>query len=229
MSAVPCRCRTACLHGRFHRARLRVARGSPASAPPTGSRRSGWRRSSRPAAAPSRAPARTSTSARMQVARSGHPEAALQRRAEVGDDVAEQVVGHDHVGTATGPAPAAAPAHRCRGAAPRSPGYCGATSGTPAARARGRRHRVALVGHADRRQPVARAANSNAWRTIRCTPLQVLSSSWIATSSSVPGLEPPADADVEAFGVLAEHDEVDVGGVASFSGQSRSSSSRTGR
>ena len=45
---------------------------------------------------------------------------------------------------------------------------------------------------------------------MRCTPLQVLSSSWIAISSSVPGLEAAADADVQPFGVLAEHDEVDV-------------------
>ena len=40
------------------------------------------------------------------------------------------------------------------------------------------------------------------------------------------GLEPPADADVQPFGVLAEHDEVDVCRARSFSGQSRSSSRR---
>ena len=45
---------------------------------------------------------------------------------------------------------------------------------------------------------------------IRFTPLKVFSSSWIAISSSVPGLEAAADADVEPLGVLPEHDEVDV-------------------
>ena len=34
-------------------------------------------------------------------------------------------------------------------------------------------------------------ANSKAWRMIRSTPFQVLISSWIATSSSVPGLNRP--------------------------------------
>ena len=34
-------------------------------------------------------------------------------------------------------------------------------------------------------------ANSKAWRTMRCTPFQVFTSSWIATSSSVPALNRP--------------------------------------
>ena len=60
------------------------------------------------------------------------------------------------------------------------------------------------------------AANSKAWRMMRCTPLQVLISSWIATSSVGAGLEAAADADVDALGVLAEHDEVDVGAAAAL-------------
>jgi hypothetical protein len=43
------------------------------------------------------------------------------------------------------------------------------------------------------------------------------------------GAHAPAGADIESFGVFTKDDEVDVVRVRFFSGQSRSSSRRTGR
>ena len=77
-----------------------VLRGpaSRASTRPRRSRRSGWRRSFRQTSAPSRAPARTSTSVPgWRLPEAAMPEPALERRAEVRDDVAEEVVGDDHL------------------------------------------------------------------------------------------------------------------------------------
>ena len=48
---------------------------------------------------------------------------------------------------------------------------------------------------------------------MRCTPFQVLISSWIGHFVLGPRLEAPADADVEPLGVLSKDDEVDVFGA----------------
>ena len=67
---------------------------------PTGSPRSGRPCPGRRCRAPSRAPARTCSGAvpvRVDVAARGQPDAAGDGGGEVGEDVAEQVVGDDHV------------------------------------------------------------------------------------------------------------------------------------
>ena len=74
------------------------ARESRASARRRGWRRRDWRDRCRRTSAPSRAPARTSRSVPgWRLAEAAIAEAALQRGAEIGDDVAEHVVGDDHV------------------------------------------------------------------------------------------------------------------------------------
>ena len=55
---------------------------------------------------------------------------------------------------------------------------------------------------------------------MRSTPLRVLMSSCMATSSGVPVLKYAAYIHVNAFGVFADHDEVNVRGLDSFNGQS---------
>ena len=109
------------------------------------------------------------------------------------------------------------------------PGYSAATSLEDALPQRvALLHRVALVGHAHSGQPRARAY-SNAWRTIRSTPLRVLISSWIATSSAVPALKRPPMLTYDALGVLAEHDEVHVGAAAVLERAEPIVEQRTGR
>ena len=131
------------------------------------------------------------------------------RRAEVGEDVAEHVGGDEHV-EALGRAHhlhrrhvdvevrrldvgvlALRPLRRC------------------AATARARRCSALALSlmHSFLRRP--RAA-SNAARRMRSTPLRVLTSSLMAISSARALLEVAADAGVEALGVLAEHEHVDV-------------------
>ena len=59
-------------------------------------------------------------------------------------------------------------------------------------------------------------ANSNAWRTIRSHALPRVHFLLDGNLVLGPGLEPPADADIKALGVLAENHEVDVPRRASF-------------
>ena len=147
----------------------------------------------------------------MDVARRGHAEPALKRAADVGDDVAEQVVGDDHLELAgildQEHGQRVDVEMRWR----RSPGTRAATSlNTRCHNAWPCCMALLLSAMHTRVSPWA-AAYSKAWRMMRCTPFQVLISSWMATSSVGAGLEAPADADVDALGVLAEHHEVDVG------------------
>ena len=80
--------------------RRRRGRDGRASSRRTRSGRPGWRCSCRRYPAPSRAPARTSTGKRrsgIDVARRRDADRAGDRRAEIGQDVAEEVARHHHV------------------------------------------------------------------------------------------------------------------------------------
>ena len=76
-------------------------------------------------------------------------------------------------------------------------------------------HRVAFVGHADLRQAAGfreleRVADNAVHALVG---VQLLLNRYFVFRA---GFEPPADADIESFGVLAEHDEVDVRGAAAL-------------
>ena len=98
-SPAPAQLRPPAPPGRQRRAapRRRGARpASAASSRPKGSWPRGWRGSARRCRAPSRARPGTGR-ARRRARPSGDAQPADRARAEVGDDVAEHVLGHDHV------------------------------------------------------------------------------------------------------------------------------------
>ncbi len=145
----------------------------------------------------------------MQIAGGGEPEAALQRGAEVGDDVAEQVVGHDHVELRR------RLHHQERervdvevpcldaGVLRRDLAEDALPQRVPL------RHRVALVGHAH----AAAACGLRELERVADDPVDALVGvELLLDRDLVVGarLEAAADADVQPLGVLAEDDEVDV-------------------
>ncbi len=71
-------------------------------------------------------------------------------------------------------------------------------------------HGVGLVGHVHARLAAAPWRARSAARMMRSTPLRVFTSSLMATSSRRAALELAAHAHVDALGVLAEDDDVDV-------------------
>ena len=90
------------------------------------------------------------------------------------------------------------------------------------------RHGVALVRHADTRQ----AACPRELERVPDDPIHALVGVDLFLNRDLvrrARLEAPADAGVQPLGVLAKHDEVDVGGPRPFNGHNRSSSRTTGR
>jgi hypothetical protein len=145
----------------------------------------------------------------MEVARRRHPEAALERRAEVGDDVAEQVVGHDHLELPR----LEHHVHReridvvVRGDDP-GVGRRELSEDPLPERVSGG-HRIALVGHAEPRQ----AARLREVEGVPDDPVHALPGvDFLLNRDFVlgPRLEAAADVDIQAFGVLAKNREVDV-------------------
>ena len=146
----------------------------------------------------------------MQVARGGKPEPALQRAADVRDDVAKQVVGDDDlelpgildqehreridVEVARLDVGELRP-HQVKDALPERVAV---------------RHRVALVGHAD----AAQAASARELERMADDAVHALEGVDLLLHRDLvlrACLEPSADADVQPLGVLPEHDEVHVG------------------
>ena len=145
----------------------------------------------------------------MDVTRRRHAQTTLQRAADVGDDVAEQVVGDDHlklIGTLH-------EQHRERidievrrldvRISRREPFEDALPERVPV------RHRVALVGHADLRQaPRLRELE----RVLDDAVNAAIRVHLLLNRDLVLGVRPhpAAGADIEAFGVLPKHHEVDV-------------------
>ena len=152
---------------------------------------------------------------RMQVARRGKPEAALQLRAEIGDDVAEHVVGDDHLELRR----VLHQLHRervdveMRGGDARILRRELPEQALPERVAL--RHGVALVRHADLgeavRPRVIEGVLDDAMHALEGIDL-LLDRDLVVGAC----LEAAADVHVCAFGVLAEDDEIDVGGPAVF-------------
>ena len=145
----------------------------------------------------------------MDVAGRRHAEPALERGSQVGDDVAEQVVGDDHLKLPG----VQHQVHRQRvdvvvrrvdaGIARRR------LSKYPLPQGVAVRHRVALVRHANLRQParsgeLERVADDSAHTFIG---VDLLLDRYLIVRA---GLEASADAHIDPFRVLAEHDEADV-------------------
>ena len=145
----------------------------------------------------------------MEVARRRHAQPTLERGAEVGDDVAEQVVGDNHLELAG----IEHHVHRqcvdviVRGGDPRELRDEFLEHALP--QGVSLRHRVAFVGHAHLCQPVGLGILER----VTHDPVHAFISVDLFLDRHFvigAGFEPPTNAHVDAFGVLAEHDEVDV-------------------
>jgi hypothetical protein len=139
----------------------------------------------------------------------GHAESALQRRTQIRDDIAEQVVGHDHLerrGVGDHEERQRIDVDMPRldaGMARRHLAKDALPQRMPL------RHRVALVGHADARQPmrtrVVERVRDDAMDAFVGVDL-LLHRDFIRRAR----LESPADAGVQALGVLPKDDEIHV-------------------
>ena len=77
------------------------------------------------------------------------------------------------------------------------------------------RHRIALVGHADGAEPARRRILER----VTDDPVNAFPGIDLFLDGDLvlgAGFEPAADAGIQAFGVLAEHDEADVSGPATL-------------
>jgi hypothetical protein len=151
----------------------------------------------------------------MQVGRRRHPQAALQRCSEVRDDIAEEVVGHDDVELRR-----ILDEHQRQGVDVKVRGLDrrvvrpqlvehALPERVPLA------HRVALVGHADTRttgsRGVLEGVRDDAMNARIGVELRLQSDFVVCV-----WLEPAAHAHVQALGVFAEDDEVDIGRAATL-------------
>ena len=145
----------------------------------------------------------------MDIAGRRHPETALKRRAEIRDDVAEQVVRHDDLELARvehqvhGERVDVVVGRRDRRILRRDL----PEDALPERVALG--HRVALVGHADPGQ----AARLRELERVADDAMHALVGVQLFLNRNLvlgARLEPAADAHVQALGVLPEHDEIDV-------------------
>ena len=136
-----------------------------------------------------RAPARRATvpvRAGFRLAEAAKPMPPADRAGQVGEDVAEEVVGDDDV-----VAVRAAPPGRCRrrrrGCSPRSTSGYSARDlvDGPVPQVAGEGEHVRLV-HQGEVVAAARPASSKAKRTQRSTPMRVFTEPWVATSCGVP-------------------------------------------
>src|SRR5262245_32565727 len=153
--------------------------------------------------------------ARVQIARRRHAEPALQRRAQIRDDVAEQIVGDDDLELRgvlhhQQREPVDVEMARLDVGIPRRDFL---EHALPERVTVG--HRVALVGHAHLPPPVG----MRKLKRVRDDAVHALVGVHLLLYGDFvfgAGLEPAANADVQTFGALAEHDEVHVAALAAL-------------
>src|SRR3954470_23031581 len=145
----------------------------------------------------------------MQISPRRQTQSALERGAKVGDDVAEQIVGNDDVERRR---VLDQQKHQCIDIKVTSLDAgilrCDLLE-HPLPQRVSLRHRVALVGHAD----APAAVSLREFERVANDPVNALVGVHFLLDCDLvlrAGLEAPADADIEAFRVLPEHDEIDV-------------------